>query len=173
MSSQSASDISHTSAPPSGDAPFKDTWNIWFHRTDDPCWDIKSYRSISSFNSIIEFWCVINNLPSISAGMFFMMKEGIQPIYEDPQNMEGSIYSFRIAKRKFHETWQEVICACVANTLYPDSSAVNGVSCNPKNNVIKLWLKTRPQSNSPCAVTKSIENLMPDKALLSPIKPCF
>lgn len=152
------------------DVSLSNEWCIWFHRVDDPSWDIQSYRKIFSFRTVCECWQMLNHLPSISAGMFFVMKAGILPIYEDKENMHGSMYSFRIAKRKFHEAWQDVICAAIGNTLYPDSDSVTGVSCNPKNNVIKLWLKTCPDKE-PCKVTTSISNLMPDKALFSPIKP--
>lgn len=148
---------------------FQDRWNVWFHRVDDSCWDIKSYRSVHCFNNTREFWSVMNNLPNVSSGMFFIMRDGIKPIYEDEQNMNGGIYSFRIAKRKFEETWVEVVCAAVGNTLYQDE-VVNGISCNPKNNVIKIWLKQYPR-DATCNVTGEIANLVPDKGLLSMVKP--
>lgn len=149
----------------SDDLKLKYRWCLWFHKIDNDCWDIKSYRMVYAFDNVRDFWRMNNNLPSVFSGMFFVMKEGIMPVYEDPKNIEGALYSFRIIKKKIQEVWNELLLALIGNTLYPEHEQINGVSVNPKNCVIKLWLSEEANSAQTCRVTTQIPFLIPSKAL--------
>lgn len=149
----------------SEDIKFRDRWCFWFHKLDHDSWDVSSYWLIYSFDNVKDFWRMYNNLPPVFTGMYFVMKDGIKPVYEDPRNLDGALYSFRIVKKKLQEVWNELLLSLVGGTLYPDPDVVNGVSINPKSNVIKVWLSTIPDDTSRCAITSSIPYLIPDKAL--------
>ena len=145
--------------------PLKYTWVLWFHRFEDGKWDVKSYRQIFDFDNVTDFWRMQNNMPSVFSGMFFLMKKGILPLYEDPQNIEGGIWSFRVQKRNIAEVWNDVLIHLVAGVLHPDLDDINGVSVNPRSAVLKLWTMTHDESVKDCPVTTKIRHLLPEKAL--------
>ncbi len=132
---------------------------------DNDNWDVKSYRMVYSFDNVKDFWRMQNNMPPVFSGMFFVMKKGIMPVYEDKHNLNGALYSFRIVKKKIQEVWNELLLALIGNTLYPDDSIVNGISMNPKSCVIKVWLSKCPDSPERCMITNRIPYLLPEKAL--------
>lgn len=146
--------------------PLSETWCMWFHMFEDNNWDIKSYRLVYSFDNVSDFWRMYNNMPSVFSGMYFVMKKGIMPTYEDPKNLEGSLYSFRILnKKKLQEVWNDLLLSLIGNTLYPWPELINGVSINPKNCVIKVWLSAVPPQSAVCRITNQISYLYPEKAL--------
>ena len=40
--------------------------------------------------------------------MFFIMREGIEPFWEDPQNVNGGCWSFKISKGNIKKYWTEL-----------------------------------------------------------------
>lgn len=159
---------SHHSQPskmPAQNLLLKYRWCLWFHMLDNNSWDVKSYRMIYSFDNVSDFWKMCNNLPSVFTGMFFLMKDGIMPVYEDKYNYDGALYSFRIIKKNLQDVWNDLMMASVGNTVYPDYTSVNGISVNPKSCVIKVWLRNCPSDPTKCAVTNKIDHLLPVKAL--------
>ncbi|CAK0767792.1 hypothetical protein CVIRNUC_003496 [Coccomyxa viridis] len=97
--------------------------------------------------------------------MFFVMKEGILPMYEDDRNLNGGIWSFRVHRRRLQETWNDILLSLIGSTIYPDAEVVNGVSINPNTSVVKVWLQHCPEDSSRCEITDSIPNLLPGKAI--------
>ena len=147
--------------------PLKEKWSMWFHRLDDNDWSIRSYRLVYTFSTVQDFWRMANSLPPVYSGLFFLMKEGVQPMWEHESNKNGAIWSFRVAaKKKLHEVWNDLLVRLVGNTLVPDDELVNGVSINPKNFVIKVWLREHPGDGATCDVSDKIPHLQPERALL-------
>ena len=66
-------------------------WTLWAHLPHNTDWSIKSYIPISTFSTIEETIAVIETLPSILVEncMLFMMRQGIEPRYEDTRNRKG------------------------------------------------------------------------------------
>lgn len=147
------------------DLHLKYRWCLWFHMIDNDSWDVKSYRMIYSFDNVCDFWKMNNNLPSVFHGMFFLMRDGIMPIYEDKNNVNGALYSFRIVKKKLQDVWNELMICLVGHTLYPQADAINGISVNPKSCVIKIWLGKCPLDPTKCEITDQIDYLIPSRAL--------
>ena len=123
-----------------------DTWVLWCHDIKDTNWGKDSYVKVFSFNTIEDFWKLYKNLTSIDSIMLFLMKEGIFPLWEDPQNKEGGCWSFKIKKKDNYITWKNLSMALVGNWLSDNetlASNINGISFNPHlyNSVIKIWSK--------------------------------
>ena len=57
------------------------SWTFWFHKIDNITWEMDSYRQVYTFNNILDFWKLFNNINSFHLGMSFIMREGILPIY--------------------------------------------------------------------------------------------
>ena len=89
-----------TSIEPYLPKKLNDNWVLWYHNPNDTNWDISSYKVISKITTIDEYWntyeFIKNNI--IENSMLFIMREGIQPLWEDPKNIDGGCWSFKITK---------------------------------------------------------------------------
>jgi hypothetical protein len=146
----------------------QNSWIVWYHNPSDTDWSKDSYKDIIEITSI-EDYCVLKNswnicLPKISEGMFFLMRKlkdgtSIYPQWEDKYNIEGGVWSFKIAKDKCEDIWFTLIKHVLGECLIKDNisySLINGISISPKKNfsIIKIWL----QKNN----IQYIENLLKD-----------
>ena len=132
-----------------------DRWVLWFHNPVDNDWSIDSYRQICSINTIEEFWELMSYLNGnhISNSMFFLMRKGIKPIWEDEFNENGGCWSFKISKRDVYKAWIELSIALLGEIITLDakeSCHINGISISPKKafSIIKIWNRDSKKSNN-------------------------
>jgi translation initiation factor 4E len=123
-----------------------DSWVLWYHSPIDNKWDINSYKMIKSVNTIEEFWSLYNflNDDHVNYSMFFLMREGINPIWEDEHNKSGGCWSFKIAKKDVYKSWTELSIALLGEFITIDktnSKEINGISISPKKtfSIVKIW----------------------------------
>ena len=71
------------------------------------------------------------------------MKEDINPIWEDPKNIHGGCWSFKIIEEQAYNLWEELSLYLLCNKLCPNiCDELMGLSiCLKKNNnvIIKIW----------------------------------
>lgn len=122
-------------------------WNIWYHHEKDN-WKISGYKKIYEIKTVSDFWKFYNNwdkVGGVTNKHFFLMKEGVNPIWEDPLNINGGCWSFKIQEEHAEELWKDLSTYLVCNKLcltIPEE--IMGLSvCLKKNNntVIKIWNK--------------------------------
>ena len=84
-------------------------WTLWAHLPHDTDWSIKSYKKIYTFEYVEEAIAITETLPEILVKncMFFIMKEGIIPTWEDPQNRNGGCFSYKITNKYVYEVWKK------------------------------------------------------------------
>ena len=72
--------------------------------------EFESYIKLATFSSIEEFSIVYNNLKPlhIQNSMLFVMREGINPIWESEENKDGGCFSFKIYRQDIYEAWNEL-----------------------------------------------------------------
>ncbi len=127
-------------------------WNIWYHHEKDN-WELSGYKNIYEINTICDFWKLYNNwnkLKGINAKHYFLMKNNITPLWEDPENINGGCWSFKVSDTDAENLWTELSCYIVCNQLIEDSNDIIGLSiCLKKNNntVVKIW-NTNSKNNS-------------------------
>jgi len=118
-----------------------DNFTFWFHNPNDTNWALDSYHEILNFSTVEEFWVLHNLIKKqlVENGMFFLMKDGIQPIWEDESNINGGCISFKIDKKSAYQEWEDILIHLISGNF---NSNVNGVSISPKKNfnILKLWL---------------------------------
>ncbi len=119
-----------------------DNWCLWAHLPHDTDWSIKSYKKIYTMRSVEETIAVTETLPDILVKncMLFLMREGIQPIWEDPKNRSGGCFSYKVSNKNVYETWKELSYMLVGNTISKQNSFVvnvTGVTISPKKNFCK------------------------------------
>uniref|UniRef100_A0A6C0KB56 Eukaryotic translation initiation factor 4E n=1 Tax=viral metagenome TaxID=1070528 RepID=A0A6C0KB56_9ZZZZ len=125
--------------------PLQDKWVLWEHRVGS---DEESYTSnlsqIGNFSTVEGFFSYVKNMPWPSSWFytrdekrlrlggrdvvgFSCFKEGIQPCWEDPQNIDGG--EWRI--RKFNslqyvdDAWKFCALMCIGNN-YPEGLNITG-----------------------------------------------
>ncbi len=118
-------------------------WNVWYHHTKDN-WTIDGYKKIFKIDNGIDFWKLYNNwesLGGITSRHFFLMKNDTQPVWEDPINMKGGCWSFKIVDSMASELWEDLSVLIVSNELIQGTIAL-GLSITLKKNntcVVKIW----------------------------------
>ena len=126
--------------------PLNDTWVIWIHKIYDKNWLKESYKQIYKFNTIEGFWKFYNSIPDFSMNMFFIMREGVFPLWEDKHNIDGGTWSYIIEKEEINSYWKTMSIKLIGETLtnYDSIMDINGISLSPRTNVaiIKIWNKT-------------------------------
>jgi hypothetical protein len=130
-----------------------DLWTLYFHSTDCDDWDITSYSNICNISSIEEFVIVFHQFRNIwDKGMFFLMRDGINPNWEDKQNITGGCYSVKYKKEECVDKWFELCCTVLGETFAksPEHTMnINGISISPKRdtNLIRIWMKDNNHIN--------------------------
>ena len=87
--------------------------------------------------------------------MFFLMKENIKPIYEDPKNKNGGYWSMRITKKDSDIFWKKIVyylCIDQITDTSKNELLINGLSISPKvnNNIFKIWNSDYKNINKKC-----------------------
>jgi hypothetical protein len=122
----------------------KYNWVLWFHKVNDSNWTLSSYSKVFEIKTYFDVLFIIKEIENISSGMFFLMKEGINPIYEDTHNINGGYWSMRISKKESFDFWQKMIFYMCLDKLTINETyeeKINGISISPKINncIFKIW----------------------------------
>lgn len=132
------------------DIELNNEYTLWCHSVKNKNWGIESYKKISTIKNVSEFWRLYNNMFKLSfrENNFFLMNSDTEPIWEDPNNRNGGICSFKIVNPNIAiNVFNDLCCHMVCNRLILNGvdNDINGVSFCPKNNwvILKIWNKDR------------------------------
>ena len=119
-------------------------WVLWFHKVNDSNWSLNSYSKVFNIKTYHDILFILKDIENISSGMFFLMKDGISPIFEDEHNINGGYWSIRISKKDAFDFWEKILYyMCVDNltTNGEHDDKINGVTISPKINncIFKIW----------------------------------
>ena len=128
--------------------PLNTKWILWYHSINDTKWNKSSYKDLFEINNLYELKC-INDVISklhLQNGMFFIMRDGIFPTWEDPDNRNGCCISFKIPGNILHDQWNFILNRTLTEDILKDKEShenINGISIAPKKefNICKLWLR--------------------------------
>lgn len=121
-------------------------WQLWAHLPHDTDWTLKSYKGISSIESVEEIITLYNALPDkvIKNCMLFLMKDGVNPTWEDPNNAKGGCFSYKINNSSVTDVWHKLSYILVGESIVNSKhkNNVTGITISPKKNfcIIKIWL---------------------------------
>jgi translation initiation factor 4E len=128
--------------------PLKTTWVLWGHLQHDSNWNMDSYTQISTISHVEELIELIDILPDklLTNYMLFMMREGINPVWEDPQNKEGGCFSYKVDNKYVKEIWSDLCYSILGNSISNETvnNTITGVSISPKKSfcIIKIWMSS-------------------------------
>jgi len=122
----------------------KNTWILWFHKVNDNNWTLESYSKVFEIKTYYDLLFILKEIDNVTSGMFFLMKEGIIPIFEDINNVNGGYWSLRITKKDSYNIWEKIIFQLCIDNITTDEkyeNKINGFSISPKINncIFKIW----------------------------------
>ena len=97
--------------------PFQYAWNFYHDKHNDT----NSYEGrltilLENIITLKSFWEAYNGIPLEALKMkdsVHFFKRGVKPVWEDPRNLKGGAWTFRVPKDKSEQTWKEVLLLAV------------------------------------------------------------
>jgi hypothetical protein len=123
------------------------TWVLWYHDPNNADYSLESYIKILSFSTATEFWSVVEAISpeAWNSGMFFLMRDGIRPLWDAPENDKGGAWSKKVDASETHAVFVDCMVHCLAGTFLKSSNdIIAGVTLSPKGHfhIIKIWNTT-------------------------------
>ena len=144
-----------------------DNWSLWAHLPHDIDWSIQSYKKIYTMKTVEETIAVTETLPDILVKncMLFLMRDGVKPTWEDPQNRNGGCFSYKVSNKNVYEIWKELTYVLVGDSISNKKTfveSVTGITISPKKNfcIIKIWMSNCLNQNA-SIVSSDIKGLSP------------
>jgi hypothetical protein len=140
---------------PGDDMRLNSLWTVWVHENENQNWDLASYESIFQINSIGNMWRFLNVFANLNKNVrqYFIMRDGITPIWEDNNNKHGAICSIMIdntnrgGRHGRHDLGVDAftaMCILVLNESFvKNNHDINGLcySIKSRSVLIKLWVR--------------------------------
>ena len=94
-------------------------WTLYHHDPENKDWDMSGYDVVMSVVRTEEALALCNYISddSIKHTMWFLMKEQIQPRWEDPENVTGGYYQYRVANKYAVDVWRALFLHCCSGGL--------------------------------------------------------
>lgn len=154
-------------------------WNYYYHLPNDKNWSVDSYKIIMSNISTLEELMGMNELMTdniIKNCMLFVMRAGVTPMWEDPQNRQGGCFSYKVTNKVVTQVWRKLMYLLCGYTLTIDPThmdLVNGVTISPKRGfcIVKIWMKDCSLQDP--AVITNIDQLLRNGCLFKAHSPEF
>ena len=123
-------------------------WDLYYHAPEEKKWDLDSYQVMQkNMASVEDAYFVASRMHEamLKKCMFFVMRAGITPMWEDARNRSGGCFSFKVTFRHAEQIWRHLLFALCGETLFLDHrhcALVNGITISPKKFfcIIKVWL---------------------------------
>jgi translation initiation factor 4E len=140
--------------------PLHCKWVLWYDNPRlapaDSEWK-DNLKDCGTFEDTDNFWRIFNNIkpaPTLEHNSnYHVFRQGIQPMWEDPQNVEGGKFVLTIPKKdsksgRCEEWWLYTVLAMVGETMDLHGDQVCGavVSIRKSQDRIALWLKSSDPS---------------------------
>jgi len=136
-------------SPNSRKHPLQNRWSMWYYKNDKQKDWKSNQRLIASCDTVEDFWALFNHLkpPSaLQAGCdYSFFKEGIEPMWEDPRNVEGGRWLINLQRQQrncdLDRFWQETLMCLVGEIFDPFSDEVLGavVNIRAKGDKLAIW----------------------------------
>lgn len=123
-----------------------ETWSLYFHDPDNSSWTKDSYNVIATVSTPTEWVQVDKAFKELwQKGMFFLMREHILPLWEDPCNTKGGCFSFKVNKPEAMEYWFKLGAKMLGSELGKKDEVMEnvcGISISPKRNycIMRIWI---------------------------------
>jgi hypothetical protein len=124
----------------------KHSWDIYYRMPSCTDWTIAGYTlfhsSVQDAETLVYIMSNMNEYMGVGC-LIFIMKEGILPIWECAQNIDGGVFACGVPDL---DSWKNVVYAMCGHTLFSSDACqddLNGISLLSKKGalVFKLWFR--------------------------------
>jgi translation initiation factor 4E len=157
----------------------ENSWCFYHDKYLGPAQSMEEYEAslqkLCTFSTIQDFWKNFNNLPPIDKlkvkSSFHLMKAGIRPIWEDPENANGGFWAVRVRREDTEQTWKELVLAAIGEQFGPvlsneDDICGVTVSLRQYDNIIQVWNSNASANVN--AVLARIKSIVPNVEFRNP-----
>ena len=129
----------------------------------------QTLRSVYTFNTVEDFWCLYNNILSpsklIMGTDFHLFKEGIEPKWEDDKCANGGKWTYYFPKTKdtndLDENWLNLLLELIGEQFAEPSEICGAVvSVRQKQHRISLWTKTASSEPEQLAIGRHFKTVL-------------
>jgi hypothetical protein len=127
-SSRGNSDVSEE-----GDRPLEHTWT-WYYVEKSAHGKMteeeynKMLQPLGTFSTIKTFWEYWSNIMETKnfpdASTLYLFKEGIRPMWEDPQNIHGGKLQAMLPKTVSHQVWSDLVLSAIGEQLDSEDQVI-------------------------------------------------
>lgn len=148
--------------------PLQNKWTLWYYKNDrTKNWE-DNQKEVITFSTVEDFWALYNHIEFASNLLtgcdYSLFKEGIKPMWEDPQNAKGGKWLLtsdkKMRNQRLDNNWLEIMMCLIGEAFGENGVIVNGavVNIRGKNDKIAVWLADSYDTNSIMAVGQCIKN---------------
>ena len=100
-------------------------WTFWVHLPHDTNWSIESYKKVYNIDYLEEAIGLVEQLEErlVLNCMLFLMRDGINPTWEDANNRNGGCFSYKINNRTVASCWKNLSYVLLGETLTPPNKS--------------------------------------------------
>jgi len=144
--------------------PLKHKWIYYAFPDPKKEWVLSNFIKVMSLEEEKDVWMIGKALPEDipRKNMLFVMREGVPPLWESPENNQGGYFSYKVGEKQVPNIWKLLFYGLTAEVLTEDSNMmdnINGISISPKRNfcIIKIWFRSSQYQNA-----RKIRSITPD-----------
>ncbi|KAI9891191.1 MAG: hypothetical protein M1814_003034 [Vezdaea aestivalis] len=157
--------------------PFHHLWSFWFDKHADAAATTPVYQSrvelMLDVADTRDFFQFANNTPLNRLKIrdsIHLFKRTVKPVWEDPRNVRGGSWTFRVNKAKSEKFWMELMLLAVGETLQEAVTGqkgedICGVTISPRfsSHLIQVWNRDGTNQKTIDAILATVlANLSPD-----------
>ena len=118
-------------------------WDLYYHLPTNSNWDLSSYKTIMKDISTVEEVVSLNEKIDeniVKNSMLFLMRSGITPLWEDPQNCNGGCFSFKVVNKHVYSIWKALFYSVCGQSLCLDIKNTNNINYFSKSKKREYWI---------------------------------
>ena len=148
--------------------PLASTWVFWWYKNEKSLSWEQNQQMVTAVDTIEDFWQVYNYIePASMLGRgcdYAVFKKGIQPDWEDFQNMSGGRWMVILDKKTggdiLDSHWLEILFILIGEHADEFAYLVNGAVINirAKNDKIAVWLRDSKNDKGVIEIGKLIKS---------------
>eukprot|EP01121_Diplochlamys_sp_Union-15-3_P011592 TRINITY_DN3376_c0_g1_i2.p1 TRINITY_DN3376_c0_g1~~TRINITY_DN3376_c0_g1_i2.p1 ORF type:complete len:182 (-),score=25.99 TRINITY_DN3376_c0_g1_i2:67-612(-) len=134
------------------DTPLQNKWSFWKGPTQiAEDYDNQSLKELCHFDTVQTFWECFNSLPPVKKLLpkysYHLMKKGVEPLWEDPENVGGGFWTLRISKKNTDVAWRELVFAIIGEhfaSVLTKGDDIMGITVSIRcrdNDIVQIWNK--------------------------------
>jgi hypothetical protein len=130
-------------------------WTFYIHLQNSTDWSYESYYKLLKCECLQSIVSLNHALGSelLKKSLVFLMKDDIQPLWEEPNNRNGGSFSFKIHNKDIDYVWKQILYHVIGGELVKDKDILkhlNGISVSPKKTfcILKIWMDNCQYTNT-------------------------